>query len=179
MRKLRKRGRVVAGFGQLSPTLVLHGDIHLCLKPRGPWGAISPCNRAHAPRLLPKKSSGGSQTTASKCLWAEMWWAGVAMLGLAGVGTQAGVWLLAGTRSGCDLLSRRSFSLSFAPCVMTHWQNNTCCSCSFHLITAEDCRSRLHRSEMISRLCLVCKVGEDRGRDRMSRKRLLLSPYTY
>lgn len=40
--------------------------------------------------------------------------------------------------SGCDLLlqpsTQWSFSLSFAPCVMTHWQNNTRHFGSFHTI---------------------------------------------
>lgn len=40
--------------------------------------------------------------------------------------------------SGCDLLLQPStwwsFSLSFAPCIMTHWQNNTRRFGSFHTI---------------------------------------------
>lgn len=62
---------------------------------------------------------------------------------------------------------------------MTHWQNNTRCFCSFHLITAEDCWSQLRRSETISRSCFVCKVGEDRGRNRMGKETLSLSLYNY
>lgn len=63
------------------------------------------------------------------------------MSGLTGARMQSGDWPgpLAGEgSSGCDLLlqpsTRWSFSLSFAPYVMTHWQNNTRRFGSFHTI---------------------------------------------
>ena len=99
------------------------------------------------------------------------------MLGLAGAGMQAGdrPGLLAGKNSsGCDLLlqpsTQWSFSLSFAPYVMTHWQNNTRRFGSFHTITGRfahpDCTGLKRFPD------LVCKVGggQRQGQDGEGRR---------